>query len=178
MKQANVDAVGSKLQALNQQISDDKKLDENEVAALKRLIQYLKDPTSSSVGEDGLLTIVKICQTWSPNDRFPALDILRLLAIYAPEDLLSAVPDGNAVTFLSSAGEILAASTATSALTKVAETNAMLAYRGLANLFNHQVGRKAVAAQQQDLISTLQADVVLRYKAKATKLAISTLSLK
>ncbi|SAM07074.1 hypothetical protein [Absidia glauca] len=177
LKQANVDAVGNKLQALNQQISDDKKLDENEVAALNRLMQYLKNPTSSSVGEDGLLTIVKICQTWSPNDRFPALDILRLLALYAPEDLLSAVPDGNAVTFLSSAGEILAASTATSALTKVAETNAMLAYRGLANLFNHQVGRKAVAAQQQDLISTLQADVVLTYKAKATKLAISTLSL-
>ncbi|KAI8340823.1 PLAA family ubiquitin binding-domain-containing protein [Chlamydoabsidia padenii] len=178
LKQANVDAVGNKLKALNEQMDIDKKLDESEVAALTRLTQYLKDPTSSSVGEDGLLTIVKICQTWSPNDRFPALDILRLLAFYTPDDLLSAVPNGDAVTFFSTSGDILAASTATSALTKVAETNAMLAYRGLANLFNHQVGRNVVAARQQELVSTLQADVVLKYKAKATKLAISTLSLK
>ncbi|CAO3583550.1 unnamed protein product [Absidia cylindrospora] len=177
LKQANVDAVGNKLRSLNDSMDGDNKLGDTELAALTRLIQYLKDPTSSSVGEDGLLTIIKMCQTWAPKDRFPALDILRLLALYAPEDLLSAVPNGDAVTFFAVCGDILGASTATSALTKVAETNAMLGYRGLTNLFDHQVGRKAVAAQRQDLVSTLQADVVLKYKAKATKLAISTLSL-
>ncbi|KAI8099820.1 phospholipase A-2-activating protein [Halteromyces radiatus] len=177
LKQANVDAVVNKLRSLNNEIAQDK-LDESELASLERLVQYLKNPNStSSVGEDGLFTIVKICQHWPIKDRFPALDILRLLALYAPEDLISAVPNGNAVAFFSMTSRILEAASSSNTLDKVAETNAMLGYRGLANLFNHQVGRKAILDELQTLISTVQNDIVLKYKAKSTRLAISTLSL-
>lgn len=178
MKQANVDAVENKLKSLNEGLNGSEKLGEDELNSLTRLTQFLKNPASSSVGEEGLLTIIKICTTWTLQNRFPALDILRLLALYATEDLLSAIPNGNVVAFFNEVGNIDKASTATTALDKITETNAMLAYRGLANLFNHQAGRQAISAQQQEFSSVLQTDVVVKYKSKTTRLAISTLTLK
>ncbi|KAI9303753.1 WD40-repeat-containing domain protein [Cunninghamella echinulata] len=178
LKQANLDAVENKIKSLNEGLSDNEKLGQNELNSLARLVQFLKNPSASTVGEEGLLTIIKVCQTWIPQSRFPALDILRLLALYATEDLVSAIPDGNAVAFFAQVGNIDKASTATTPLDKITETNAMLAYRGLANLFNHQAGRQVILVQQQEILSVLQTDVVTKYKAKATRLAISTLTLK
>lgn len=173
LKQANPDAVFNKIRSLNEEAADSK-LSENEIECLNSSIGFLKNPGSSSSLDSGagLLAVIKMVKQWPADKRFPALDLVRLFALYAPEELASALPERDIVAFLVEAGGL-----SPNATTQI-ETNAMLAYRGLANLFNSDAGRQLIWERRQAVSDLLQVDVSGKFKGKMARLAISTLAVK
>lgn len=168
LKQANPDAVLNKIRAFNEEVTDSK-LSENELEYLNSSVAFLKNPTNSKNGDSGLLAVIKMATQWPADKRFPALDLVRLFALYAPEELASALPERNIAGFLLEAGGL-------SASHQAIEINAMLAYRGLANLFNTDVGRQLIWERRNSVADMLQVDVSGKFKGKAARLAISTLA--
>lgn len=129
------------------------------------MIQYLKNPSQGSADKAGVSAAAKIVSTWPTNKRFPALDVLRLVALYAPQTLEIPIP-----FFIEAAG-------LGQAVDKVAETNAMLAYRGLANMLYTPEGRELCAPYKAQLAQTLHPNVAA-YNGKPARLAIVTLAVK
>lgn len=170
LKQANPDAVLNKIRAFNEEVTESK-LSEKELEYLSSSVVFLKNPTSSKNDDSGLLAVIKMATQWPADKRFPALDLVRLFALYAPEELASALPDRNIAAFLLEAGGL-------SATHQAIEINAMLAYRGLANLFNTDVGRQLIWERRSIVADMLQVDVSGKFKGKAARLAISTLAVK
>lgn len=169
LKQANPDAVFNKIRSLNQEIVD-VQLTSEEFDYLSLSIAFLKNPTGTSLNnEAGILAVIKMVTQWPLDKRFPALDLVRLFALYAPDALASAIPHRDVVGFLREAGG-LSLSVASN------ETNAMLAYRGLANLFNQESGRQLAWDRRSIISDMLQVDVSGKFKGKATRLAQSTLA--
>ncbi|KAI9486953.1 MAG: WD40-repeat-containing domain protein [Benjaminiella poitrasii] len=176
LKQANPDAVLNKIRALNDTMMDNK-LSGEELESLPNAVSFLKSPTvngaKSIQGNICLTAIIKMATQWPIDKRFPALDLVRLFALYAPEALSFAVPEGDVPKFLRDVGGLTADNT-----TSLNKTNAMLAYRGLANLFNLETGR-ALIWKGRDIISNLlQVDVSGKFKEKNARLAQSTLAVK
>ncbi|KAG1310950.1 hypothetical protein G6F61_002161 [Rhizopus arrhizus] len=167
LKQANPDAVQTKLCSINNELQAGK-LTDQELEALGHIVNYIKNPTSS-LNASLLKVIVKVCTEWPADKQFPALDLARLVILYSPESLVSAIPGQNLVSFLREAGGLSATSSGS-------EVNAMLAYRGLANLFNTDIGRQ-IAWEQRGLIAEMmQVDVTGKFKTKMARLAQSTLA--
>lgn len=165
LKQANPDAVLNKIRSLNSEITDNQ-LSDAELNALSSAVSYLKNPSGSSIDGAGVLAVLKMSSQWPIEKRFPALDLLRLLSLHVP-DQLSVQQD--IVLFIVEASGILVGGS---------ETNAMLAYRGLANLFNQEKGRELVWGKRNAVLDVLQVDVSGRYKGKNALLAASTLAVK
>ncbi|KAI8067940.1 WD40-repeat-containing domain protein [Gongronella butleri] len=176
LKQANLDALHGKLKSLNGEQAAENQFGDAEWLMIQRLMDYLREPHSDDIPEEGLELLLKSCQAWTPETRFPLLDLLRLVALYAPEPLMSAIPNGRVIDFVTISSCIIDAASQFQ-ISKAMETNGMLGYRALANLFNHEIGRKGIGPQLPQLLSALQTDIVLKYKGKSTKLAISTLTL-
>lgn len=172
LKQANPDAVLNKIRSLNEEMSESK-LTAEEIEYLSMSVAFLKNPTGgASLNNDaGLLAVIKMVTQWPVDKRFPALDLIRLFALYAPEELAGAIPQRDVVSFLKDAGG-LSANAATN------ETNAMLAYRGLANLFNQEAGRQLIWDRCNVVSDLLQVDVSGKFKGKMGRLAQSTLAVK
>ncbi|KAI8374947.1 WD40-repeat-containing domain protein [Choanephora cucurbitarum] len=168
LKQAVPDAVLKKIHALNNEMNDGMKLSEQELASLANIVQYLKAPQGSL---DDLSVIVSMALKWPVEKRFPALDLIRLLTLYAPVQLADQTPQKSIVQFLKEVGGLSADQPAN-------ENNAMLAYRGLANLFHQEQGRLLVWKECQTLADVLSVDVSGRFKSKNARLAQSTLSVK
>lgn len=171
LKQANPDAVLNKIKSLNEEIPD-AKLTATELENLTSSVLFLKNPTaagSSLNGGAGLLTVIKMVTQWPSDKRFPALDLVRLFALYAPEELASAIPQRNVAAFLMKAGGLSATSIGS-------EINAMLAYRGLANMFNQESGRQLIWEERNLVSDMLQVDVSGKFKGKNARLAQSTLA--
>lgn len=173
LKQANPDAVLNKIRSLNQEITGTK-LTTEEVEYLSMSVTFLKNPSgSTSLNNDaGLLAVIKMVTQWPVDKRFPALDLIRLFALYAPEELAGAIPQRDVASFLKEAGGLSADNMTPN------ETNAMLAYRGLANLFNQEAGRQLIWESRQVVSDILQVDVSGKYKGKMARLAQSTLAVK
>ncbi|KAF7725046.1 hypothetical protein EC973_000453 [Apophysomyces ossiformis] len=172
LKQTNLAAVEAKLRAFNTELGS-AGLSEAELAALSRAVDYLNDPQGKKLSDNGLLAIVKVCQNWPSEKRFPGLDLLRLLALYSPETLASGVPHAGIVELFITAGQLNEAEKITD---KISETNAMLAYRGLSNLFNHSAGRELLWEKRQLIMQTLQTEIACKIKSKPGRLAVSTLA--
>ncbi|KAG2221615.1 hypothetical protein INT45_005189, partial [Circinella minor] len=170
LKQSNLDAVTSKLQSIDSEM-ENSKLSADDMNTLTMSLAYLNDPSSGSVNKNGINILAKLCCTLPPEKRFPALDLLRLFALYTPESISEVVPDNNLVKFLQQAGGLNAPTSE-----KIAVTNAMLAYRGLANLFITPAGRKMAWDNRNVLSEVLQPDVFGAYTTKPARLAISTLA--
>ncbi|KAI9273091.1 WD40-repeat-containing domain protein [Phascolomyces articulosus] len=170
LKQSNLDAVLSKLQSIDSEMGD-AKLSNDDMNTLTMSIAYLNNPASGNVDKNGINTLVKLCCILPPEKRFPALDLLRLFILYTPEVISEVVPDNNLVGFLQQAGGLNAPTSE-----KIAVTNAMLAYRGLANLFITPAGRLMVWEQRNIVAEVLQPDVFGAYSTKPARLAISTLA--
>lgn len=169
LKQANPEAVLNKIRSLNTEITDNQ-LTEPELNALASTANYLKNPSGSSIdGDAGLLAILKLCSQWPIDKRFPALDLLRLLSLYLPEQLSAVIPQRDIVGFIVETSGLLSGGS---------ETNAMLAYRGLANLFNQEAGRQLVWEKREKVLDVMQVDVSGKYKGKNARLAASTLAVK
>lgn len=174
-----MDAIFAKLKSLNTGIKEEDKLTEEQLSALSNAVTYLKNPEKAELkkNENGLLVLINICRTWPPAQRFPALDLLRLFTLVAPEAVAGILAqqrkEEGPVSFLQQAGGLLNPSS-----DKVAETNAMLAFRGLVNMFDKPEGRSIVWEKRQVLAQVLQFDVVGNFKGKGVRLAICTLALK
>lgn len=134
-------------------------------------IKYLANPSKNSLDSNSIATVIQICTTWPVDKRFPALDLVRLFALYAPKALETAVPNGDVVGFLQHMGGLAADANGS-------ETNAMLAYRGLANLFSQPEGAQLIWNGRQMVASIMQVDVSGKFKGKNARLAISTLAVK
>ncbi|KAJ9048845.1 WD repeat protein Lub1 [Entomophthora muscae] len=77
-KQANVDAILTKLTQLNSAVPETLRLDDGQLDALNKLT-LSADPTSP-----GLEPLFKVITSWSASSRFPALDLLRYLTLSVP----------------------------------------------------------------------------------------------
>ncbi|KAI7899292.1 WD40-repeat-containing domain protein [Cokeromyces recurvatus] len=175
LKQANPDAVLNKIRSLNEEMNNCKLLEE-ELTSLGTAISFLKNPIAGSAsfnGSTGLSAVVKMAKQWPIDKRFPALDLIRLFTLYSPEALASAVPEENLPKFLIDVGGLSPDNT-----TQTNETNAMLAYRGLANLFNFEAGRTMVWNQRNIVSDIMQMDISGKFKGKNSRLAQSTLAVK
>lgn len=175
MKQANPEAVVNKIRSLNDEISADIKLSEEELTSLTTSASFLKNPTAAGInaagGDSGLLAVIKMATHWPQEKRFPALDLIRLFALYAPEELASAVPEGNVAALLMKAGGLSA-----DEAVPLNETNAMLAYRGLANLFNQEAGRRLIWEKRNIIADIMSVEITGKFKGKNARLAQSTLA--
>lgn len=169
MKQANPDAVLNKIRSLNAEIGSEIQLSEPELNALATTVSLLKQQQLGSLQDAGLLTVLKLSSQWPIEKRFPALDLLRLLALYLPEQLSRVVPQNDIVGFIIESSGLLAGGS---------ETNAMLAYRCLANLFNQEAGRAIIWEKRNAVLDVMQVDVSGKYKGKNARLAASTLAVK
>ncbi|KAL0077581.1 WD40-repeat-containing domain protein [Phycomyces blakesleeanus] len=171
LKQTNLSAVQAKLRSLNNEAAGSSKLSDEELGLVAKAVDFLSNPQGKSIDPKGLEILVRLCQTWPVGQRFPALDILRLYCLSAPAALAAAT---SSLSFASPATFFLQAGGLDKPVSeKVAETNAMLAYRGLANLLFPE-GREALWPNRNVFLNAVQAAGV--YKSKATQLAASTLA--
>jgi phospholipase A-2-activating protein len=172
LKQANPDAVFTKIQSLNNEMTGTSKLSNEEITALASAVAFLKAPSSASLSSNaGLSAVIRMASQWPIDKRFPALDLIRLFSLYAPEELATSVPERNVVGFLMEFGGLKPESTSS-------ETNAMLAYRGLANLFQQEIGRTLIWERRNIVADVMQVDVSGKFKGKNARLAQSTLAVK
>lgn len=172
MKQANPDAVFTKIQSLNNEMTKESKLLDEEITGLASAVAFLKAPSGALLDNNtGLSAVIKMASQWPIDKRFPALDLIRLFSLYAPEKLASALPQRNVVGFLIEFGGLKPDSTSS-------ETNAMLAYRGLANLFQQEIGRAFIWEKRNIVADAMQVDVSGKFKGKNARLAQSTLAVK
>ncbi|KAI8048595.1 PLAA family ubiquitin binding-domain-containing protein [Gilbertella persicaria] len=171
LKQTSPDAVLTKIRSLNSEFQDDSKLTEAELNSLSSIVSFLKAPTAEFDNADGLSVVIKMASQWPIDKRFPSLDLIRLIALYAPIKLSELTPQKSAVQFLQQVGGLMPDQ-------KTSETNAMLAYRGLANLFQQEQGRSFLWQERQIISNVMSVDVSGNYKSKNARLAQSTLAVK
>ncbi|GAA5926962.1 hypothetical protein JCM10213_005536 [Rhodosporidiobolus nylandii] len=166
--QASLPALRKKLGDLSTQLSSDPStsslaLSSSDLSSLDRLITYLLASLASASApapSEGDLSVVdKILSTWPASQRFPALDLARLLALSAPTS-------GSFPVIISSATN-----------PDESETNAMLALRALANLFQPFVGKATMQAEAQDVVSALRRRGATEALNKNGKVALATVAL-
>ncbi|GJN88517.1 hypothetical protein Rhopal_001483-T1 [Rhodotorula paludigena] len=171
--QANLPALRSKLAQLSDQLAASPStsslaLSASDLASIDRLIAYLlvslADPSGSAPGaaapsEADTAVVDRLLTTWPAEQRFPALDLARLLALSAP-----------------SAGSFpVVLATATSVTES--ETNAMLALRGLANVFVPFVGKATMQGEAVDVLQALRKRGASKALNKNGKVALATVAL-
>lgn len=141
---AKMDAIQNKINEINQELlskgEKENSLNPEEVSTLGKLTEFLQtasllkgkpSKTSSTVVDAGLDLLVKIITTWSPQNRLPGLDLLRLVAAASPQ----------AATYQTSGckiGEILEIS---GGFKDDLVNNSMLSIRTYVNLFQTNEGR-------------------------------------
>lgn len=141
---AKMDAIQKKVNEINQELlskgEKEISLNPQEVSTLEKLTEFLqtaslikgKPYTKSPVAVDASLDLlVKIITAWTPQNRLPGLDLLRLLAAVSPQ----------AATYTShgeTIGEILETS---GGFIEDLGNNTMLSIRTFVNLFQTKEGR-------------------------------------
>ncbi|GAA5877374.1 hypothetical protein JCM3774_003577 [Rhodotorula dairenensis] len=168
--QANLPALRNKLQQLSDQLAASPEtaslaLSAADFAALDRLVAYLlaalANPTSSAAPppEADTAVVDKLLSTWPPAQRFPALDLARLLSLSAPTP-------GSFPVVLASATD-----------PAESETNSMLALRALANVFLPMIGKATMQGEAADVLSALRKRGASRGLNKNGKVALATVLL-
>ncbi|BGO89650.1 hypothetical protein NBRC10512_001497 [Rhodotorula toruloides] len=148
--QANLPALRNKLSQLSEQFAANPStaslaLSADDFAALDRLIAYLlvaltnpSSPSGAAPSETDTALVDKLLSSWPPEQRFPALDLARLLSLFAPTP-------GSFPVILSTASD-----------PSESETNAMLALRALANVFVPMVGKATMQSEARDVVAGLR----------------------
>lgn len=142
---ANMGAIQNKVNEINQELlskgEKENSLNPEEVSTLAKLTEFLqttsllkvKPSKISFVAVDASLDLlVKIITTWSPQNRLPGLDLLRLLAAASPRAATYQTNDGSKI------GEILEIS---GGFKEDLVNNSMLSIRTYVNLFQTNEGR-------------------------------------
>lgn len=168
--QANLPALRNKLQQLSDQLAASADtaslaLTADDFAALDRLVAYLlvalANPGSSAAAPESDTAVVdKLLTTWPPAQRFPALDLARLLSLSAPTP-------GSFPVVLASATD-----------PAESETNAMLALRALANVFVPMIGKATMQGEAVDVLVSLRKRGTSRGLNKNGKVALASVLLK
>ncbi|KAK4703285.1 phospholipase A-2-activating protein, partial [Phenoliferia sp. Uapishka_3] len=170
--QANLPALRAKLGQLNDQLLADPSqstlaLSASEVSALDSLIAFLVIATSTKaekpqrLGETESAVVIKLLQ-WPVALQFPGLDLTRLLCQFSP------LPD--------SIPSLLEAAQSSSGSTKEVETNTMLAFRALANLFACPAGKSLAVDEAAEILDTLKRRGLAGIS-KNGKIALATIAL-
>ncbi|KAF9168456.1 hypothetical protein DFQ26_007587 [Actinomortierella ambigua] len=169
-KDANLAAIQKKIGQLNNDLAPaGLALEDTEMKELESLIQFLGSPPKQPVAKPQLLSVLlKMIHSWPETNRFPALDLLRLLALYSPS--IAETPE-------------LVSSLLDEARTN--ETNLMLVSRLIVNLCETELGRDVVLGQISKVIEDLDNESVwsssnknLRIAAATVYMSYSTLLLK
>lgn len=142
---AKMDAIQKKVNEINQELlakgEKEISLNPEEISTLAKLTEFLqtasllkgKPSTKPFIAaEAGLDLLVKIITTWTPQNRLPGLDLLRLLAAASPHAATYQTSDGSKI------GEILETS---GGFKDGLVNNSMLSIRTYVNLFQTKEGR-------------------------------------
>lgn len=146
-KQANVSAMQAKLyqfdEALRNEISTASlAMYPEELVIIEEAFNYLSQVTSTTsrssltpLGGSHIDAIIQILERWPASQRFPVIDLGRLVAAYCAD--ASAVPDGRERFFacLFKASDWTEVQSRGKAMSKAQETNILLLFRTVANCF-------------------------------------------
>ncbi|ORY58665.1 WD40-repeat-containing domain protein [Leucosporidium creatinivorum] len=169
---ANLPALRSKLGQLNDELAAAEStsslaLSPSEITSLDSLVAYLlianatPGKASRSLNEAETAVALKLLQ-WPSAQRFPGLDLLRLISLASP--LLKSLPS------------LLEVVHSTSGPAKEQETNSMLAFRALANLFVPASGKSLVKDEAVLITEALKSRGVAGVS-KLGKVALATIAL-
>ncbi|KAH7047719.1 phospholipase A-2-activating protein [Linnemannia elongata] len=158
-KDANLPAIQKKLLQLNTELAPaGVALDSAELVQLDSLFKFLGAPPKQSVAQPQYLTLLlKIFNTWPETSRFPALDLLRLLALYSKDPIES--PD-----LLKT---LLTAS-------RTHEASLMLVARLVVNFCETEEGREVAINEISTILEFMEDDAVWQSTNKNLKLAVAT----
>ncbi|KAF9987386.1 hypothetical protein BGZ65_003835 [Modicella reniformis] len=158
-KDANLPAIQKKMLQLNTELaSSGVSLDNVELARLESLFKFLTAPPKQPMPHpEHMALLMKIFNTWPEASRFPALDLLRLLALYSTSpaetpDLLS--------TLLKAC--------------RTHETSLMLVVRLAVNFCETDVGREASLKDISTILEFMEDNAIWRSTNKNLKLAVAT----
>ncbi|KAF9916886.1 hypothetical protein BX616_002534 [Lobosporangium transversale] len=158
-KDANLPAIHKKVMQLNTELaSSGVALDDTELTQLDSLFKFLGAPPKQPLPQPEYVTLLlKIFNNWPKASRFPALDLLRLLALYSPSP--AETPD-----LLKT---LLTAS-------RTDETSFMLVSRLVVNFCETEQGKKAAMDDISTVLEFMEADAVWQSSNKNLKLAVAT----
>lgn len=158
-KDANLPAIQKKLLQLNTELAPTGvALDSAELVQLDSLFKFLGAPPKQPVAQPQYLTLLlKIFNTWPETSRFPALDLLRLLALYSKDPIES--PD-----LLKT---LLTAS-------RTHEASLMLVARLVVNFCETEEGREVAINEISTILEFMEDDAVWQSTNKNLKLAVAT----
>ncbi|KAF9437262.1 hypothetical protein BGZ76_001427 [Entomortierella beljakovae] len=158
-KDANLSAIHKKMLQLNTDLaSSGEALNGSELAQLESLIKFLGAPPKQPVPQPQYTSLLlKIFNTWPEASRFPALDLLRLLALYSTTpaetpDLLK---------------NLLAA-------TRTHETSLMLVARLVVNYCETEKGRDVAMNEIESILEVMEDNSLWQSTNKNLKIAVAT----
>ncbi|KAG0207786.1 hypothetical protein BGX33_006640 [Mortierella sp. NVP41] len=158
-KEANLPAIQKKMLQLNTELAPSGvALDSAELAQLEALFKFLGAPPKQPVSQPQFLALLlKTFNTWPEASRFPALDLLRLLALYSKDPI--EMPD-------------LLKTLLTAARTH--ETSLMLVARLVVNFCESDEGRETAMNEISTVLEYMEDDAVWQSTNKNLKLAVAT----
>ncbi|KAF9286692.1 hypothetical protein BGZ68_002645 [Mortierella alpina] len=158
-KDANLPAIHKKILQLNTELaSSEAGLNDSDLAQLESLFKFLGSPPNQPQPQPQFVSLLlKIFNTWTESTRFPALDLLRLLALYSNSP--AETPD-----LLKT---LLTAS-------RTHETSLMLVARLVVNFCETEVGREAVMSDISTVLEYMENDTIWQGTNKNLKLAVAT----
>lgn len=143
-------------------------LGDGDIAILQRLLDSLQASASSLKLEESSLAVLEKLLEWPISYRFPALDLVRVVAMHQPVPIASS---GILFTLLSHITPNANASV------KENEINSMLAIRAVANCFSKAEGQKSLAENAGEALETLAVIGVPEVLSKNGKVALATVAL-
>ncbi|KAF9928018.1 hypothetical protein FBU30_002711 [Linnemannia zychae] len=158
-KDANLPAIHKKMIQLNAELTTTgMALDSAELAQLDALFKFLGAPPKQPVPQPQYLALLlKIFNTWPETSRFPALDLLRLLALYSKDPIQS---PGLLKTLLTAS--------------HTHEASLMLVARLVVNFCETEEGREAAINEISDVLEFMEDDAIWQSTNKNLKLAVAT----
>ena len=158
-KDANLPAIHKKILQLNTDLATTgTALNDSDLTQLESLFKFLSSPPNQPQPQpQSLSLLLKIFNTWTESTRFPALDLLRLLALYSNSP--AETPD-----LLKT---LLTAS-------RTHETSLMLVARLVVNFCETDVGREAVMRDISTILEYMENETIWQGTNKNLKLAVAT----
>ncbi|GJJ72280.1 phospholipase A-2-activating protein [Entomortierella parvispora] len=158
-RDANLPAILKKILQLNTELaSSGVALNDSELTQLDALIKFLSSPPKQPMPQPQFVSLLlKIFNTWPEANRFPALDLLRLLALYSQSP--AETPD-----LLKT---LLAA-------TRTHETSLMLVARLVVNFCETELGKVVAVQDLEGTLEVMEDDAVWQSTNKNLKLAVAT----
>ncbi|KAG0257129.1 hypothetical protein BG011_004150 [Mortierella polycephala] len=158
-KDANLPAIQKKILQLNTElVASGVALDNDELVQLESLFKFLKSPPKQPEPQpEYLALLLKMFNIWPETSRFPALDLLRLLALYSKSPAETPKLLSNLLT-----------------ASRTQETCLMLVARLVVNFCETDVGRDAAMKEITTVLEFMEDDSIWQSTNKNLKLAVAT----